>query len=75
MTQARDWSRLDELLDQALDQPPDKRREWLAEACGEDDALRSRVESRGRWTRLHEDRVLQAVAGEPVSVGRTAEAF
>jgi hypothetical protein len=37
--------------------------------------IRSRVEARGRWTELHEDRVLQAVSGEPVGVRRTAEAF
>jgi hypothetical protein len=37
--------------------------------------IRSRVEARGRGTGLHEDRVLQAVVGEPVAVGRTAETF
>jgi hypothetical protein len=37
--------------------------------------IRARVESRGRGTGLHESRVLQAVTGEPVGVGRTAEAF
>jgi hypothetical protein len=37
--------------------------------------IRRRVESCGRWTGLHESRVLQAVAGEPVGVGPTAEVF
>jgi hypothetical protein len=37
--------------------------------------IRGRVESRGRWTGLHEDKVLQAVTGETVGVGRTAETF
>jgi hypothetical protein len=37
--------------------------------------IRERVESRGRWTGLHESRVLQAVAGESVGVKRTAEVF
>ncbi len=37
--------------------------------------IRGRVESHGRWTGLHESRVLQAVAGEPVGVERAAEAF
>ena len=37
--------------------------------------IRGRVEARGRWTELHEDRVLQAVSDESVGVGRTAEAF
>ena len=37
--------------------------------------IRRRAESRGRQTDLHENRVLQAVAGEPVGVGPTAEVF
>ena len=37
--------------------------------------IRHRVESRGRSTGLHESRVLQAVTGESVGVGRTAEVF
>jgi hypothetical protein len=37
--------------------------------------IRRRVESRGRATGLHEGRVLQAVTGESVGVGRTAEVF
>jgi hypothetical protein len=37
--------------------------------------IRGRVEARGRWTELHEDRVLQAVTHESVGVRRTAEAF
>jgi hypothetical protein len=37
--------------------------------------LRTRVESRGRGIGFHEDRVLQAVGGEPVEVGRATEAF
>ena len=37
--------------------------------------IRGRVESHGRWTGLHESRVLQAVAGESVDVERAAEAF
>jgi serine/threonine-protein kinase len=41
----QDWARLDDLLDGALEQPPERRRAWLAEACPDDDALRSRVES------------------------------
>ena len=44
MTGGGDWARLDELLDGALEQSPERRREWLATACGGDDALRSRVE-------------------------------
>ncbi len=37
--------------------------------------IRERVESRGRGTGLHESRVLQAVTGESVGAGRTAEVF
>jgi hypothetical protein len=37
--------------------------------------VRERVESHGRRTGLHEDRVLQAVAGESVGAERAAEAF
>jgi Tol biopolymer transport system component len=37
------WARVDALLDAALDQPPERRRSWLAEACGGDDALLARV--------------------------------
>jgi hypothetical protein len=37
--------------------------------------IRGRVEARGHWTGLHEDRVLQAVSDVSVGVGRTAEAF
>lgn len=37
--------------------------------------IRRRAESIGAGTELHESRVLQAVGGESVSVGRTAEVF
>jgi len=37
--------------------------------------IRRRVESMGRGTGFHEDRVIQTVAGESAVVGRTAEAF
>jgi hypothetical protein len=37
--------------------------------------IRGRVESQGRGTGLHESRVLQAVTGESVGLGRTAEVF
>ena len=37
--------------------------------------IRRRAESRGRRAGLHESRVLQAVAGEPVGVERAAEFF
>ena len=45
MAEERDWARLDELLDGALEQPTERRAAWLAEACSDDDALRARVES------------------------------
>jgi serine/threonine-protein kinase len=45
MSEDHDWARLDDLLDEALEQPPERRRDWLAEACPDDEALRSRVES------------------------------
>ncbi|MHC4503636.1 MAG: serine/threonine-protein kinase, partial [Planctomycetota bacterium] len=45
MAEDQDWARLDDLLDGALEQPRERRRGWLAEACPDDDALRSRVES------------------------------
>ena len=32
MSGDQDWARLDDLLDGALEQPPERRREWLAEA-------------------------------------------
>jgi len=38
-----DFERVDRLLDEALEQPPDAREGWLAEACGGDEALRARV--------------------------------
>jgi hypothetical protein len=37
------WARLDELLDGALDQPPELRRAWLTEACAGDEKLRTRA--------------------------------
>jgi hypothetical protein len=37
--------------------------------------IRERVEARGRATGLHENRVVQAVLGEPVEAPRTAEVF
>jgi hypothetical protein len=37
--------------------------------------VRRRAESFGRAHRLHEDRVLHAVLGEPVGAGRGAEVF
>jgi len=37
--------------------------------------IRDRVESHGRWTGLHESRVLQAVGGESAEVERATEAF
>jgi serine/threonine-protein kinase len=45
MSGDQDWQRLDDLLDGALEQAPERRRAWLAEACPDDEALRSRVES------------------------------
>jgi hypothetical protein len=37
--------------------------------------IRRRLESKGRGTGFHEDRVIQALAGEPAVVGRSAEGF
>jgi serine/threonine protein kinase/Tol biopolymer transport system component len=37
------WARVDALLDAALDRPPERRRDWLAEACHGDEALLARV--------------------------------
>lgn len=45
MAEERDWARLDDLLDGALEQPREKRDTWLAEACPDDEALRARVRS------------------------------
>ena len=45
MAEEADWSRLDDLLDGALEQPRERRRRWIAEACAGDEGLRSRVES------------------------------
>ena len=44
MTEPSDFSRLDSLLATALDHPPAQRTRWLAEACGNDVALRERLE-------------------------------
>ncbi len=39
------WRRLDEIFQKALDLPPEKRDEFLSEACGDDDGLRKAVDS------------------------------
>src|SRR5687768_13394856 len=39
------WSQLDRLYHEALDYPADRRAAFLAQACGEDPALRQAVES------------------------------
>jgi Tol biopolymer transport system component len=39
------WQRIDKLLEQALDQEPDRRDEFLDEACKGDEALRREVDS------------------------------
>ncbi len=41
---AERWHRVDEVFSQALDLPPAERPAFLAEACGDDDELRSDVE-------------------------------
>ncbi|MGD2071455.1 MAG: protein kinase, partial [Gemmatimonadota bacterium] len=43
MTGSESWARLDELLDAALDQPPERRRAWLTEACAGDERLHTRA--------------------------------
>ena len=43
MTTSGEWERLDELLDGALDQPPERRQEWLSARCADDEALLARV--------------------------------
>ena len=43
-TDAERWRRLEEILDGALDLPPDERAEWLARECDGDPALRAKVE-------------------------------
>jgi serine/threonine protein kinase len=43
--QAGQWERIREILDSALQRPPDLRDAYLAEACAGDAALRSEVES------------------------------
>ncbi|MEM7353127.1 MAG: serine/threonine-protein kinase, partial [Acidobacteriota bacterium] len=42
---ARRWARISDLLSDALEQPADRRADFLAEACGGDEAVRSEVES------------------------------
>jgi serine/threonine protein kinase len=42
---AKDWRRLEELFFRALDLPPGERVEFLNAACGDDAALRKRLES------------------------------
>lgn len=39
-----DWTRVTQLVGQALERPADERGAWLADACGGDDALRREVE-------------------------------
>ncbi len=39
------WKKIDELLDQALDLPPDRHSAFLAEVCGDDEELRRELES------------------------------
>jgi Tol biopolymer transport system component len=41
--EADDWTRLDRLLQGALDRPSGERERWLDEACGGDSSLRRRV--------------------------------
>ena len=38
------WSRIGELFDTAVSLPPDRREDWLREACRDDDPLRAEVE-------------------------------
>lgn len=44
MSGSERWARLDELLDQALDQPPESRAEWLERETAGDAELRAEVE-------------------------------
>ncbi len=39
------WQRVEALLDEVLDLPPDERRAWLDVHCGDDEALRADVEA------------------------------
>ena len=48
MSEAADrerWEAIEKVLDGALDLPPERRTEFLAEACAGDEALRAEVES------------------------------
>ncbi len=42
---AERWVKIDHLLDQAMERPPERRADFLAEACAGDDELRREVES------------------------------
>ena len=42
---AERWAKIDRLLDQAMEQAPEARAAFLAEACAGDDELRREVES------------------------------
>src|SRR5262245_18822875 len=42
---AERWAKIDRLLDQALERPPERRSAFLSDACEGDDELRREVES------------------------------
>src|ERR1044072_3406598 len=42
---AERWAKIDRLLDQAMERPPERRADFLAAACAGDDQLRREVES------------------------------
>lgn len=66
------WQRINDLFDAALEQPLDKRAEFLREACGKDAALLAEVESllahsatEGHWARS----IVPQIAGQFASRG------
>ena len=45
MTSPKRWEQIDQIFAAALERDPDERRQFVAEACGDDDELRREVES------------------------------
>jgi non-specific serine/threonine protein kinase/serine/threonine-protein kinase len=62
------WRRLDELFHAALEQPPDGRAAFLAEACGDDQELRTEVER----LLMADGQASAFVGSAAVGVGRVA---
>jgi serine/threonine protein kinase len=62
------WQQLKQLFEQALKHPPDERSQFLAQACGDDDALRREAEALLSSHNEAEDFMEQGAVGELADV-------